>query len=239
MRFLSILFNPVGHLLWWIARTVGGGIDRRLGPLTGWLLAWVIVLSFAVSLAGAAYGVRDQMAKLSGWQQREEVRQVEGSVTSAETLTRKTMTVTQDIVAEYDAGEGTRQIRGSVTEPSIAEKKPGDTITVYVQGQGDASLRNPEDPLLDAVLAVVAVGFPLAGLFFALRYLRHRSRLRQAALPADRSREHLPGQTPRFPVTDEIVIRGRQKIKSRDQRLREEAELIRRMHENAKKRDQS
>ena len=66
MRFLSILFNPIGNLIWWIAKTLGGGIDRRLGPKAGWLLAFVLVLLSALTLVGAVYATGDNILKLTG-----------------------------------------------------------------------------------------------------------------------------------------------------------------------------
>ena len=216
MRFLSILFNPVGHLLWWVARTAGGGIDRRLGPFSGWLLAWIGVVFFAASLAVAAYELRAPVGKLAGWQERDSVRQVEGRVTAVEITKRKTMTITQEIAAEYDAGDGMRQIAGTLTEPSIDEKKPGDSIIVYIPDHGEASLRNPENPFLDAVLAAIGFGFPSIGLAFSLRFLRHRSRLRHTERPAA---DHA-APTEKILPPDDLVVRGRQKIMSRDERLR-------------------
>jgi hypothetical protein len=230
VRILSILFNPIGHLIWWIARTLGSGIDRRLGPSAGWVVAWVLmVLSFG-ALSGALYACSENIAKLAGLKDREPVTLVEGRVVSAETTLRKTMTVQQDIVAQFNTGGGVKRIQGAVTEPVSSEYTTGDAIKVYVTADGKPSLRHPEDPLMDAVLAAVGLAVPALALFFSFRYWRYRGHLRQRV----KSQTYLRSKQPDLMVMSGVVMRGRQKVKSHAERLQEDAEIRRRMHEKAK-----
>jgi hypothetical protein len=233
MRFLSVLFNPIGHLVWWIFRSLGGGIDRRLGAGTGWVLAWALVLLWAFSLAAAIYGTRDNILKLAGLRERSPVTLAEARVISVETIRRKTLTIEQSIVAEYEGGDGTQRIDGRVTEPASKEYAPGDVIPVYVSGEGKPSFRNPEDPFFDAILALAGIGIPLIALGFSLKFLRHRNRLR----PRKEAREAHPVSretvTRHIAPAYDVVVRGRQRVKTHEERRKDEIEIIRRMHEKA------
>ncbi len=233
MRFLSVLFNPVGHLIWWIFRSLGGGIDRRLGVGTGRILAWALVLLWTISLAAAIYGTRDNILKLAGLRERSAVTITEARVISAETIRRKTLTIEQAIVAEFAGIEGPQRVDGRVTEPVSKEYAPGDAIPVYVPSNGEPSFRNPEDPFFDAVLALAGIGIPLIALGFSLKYLQHRNRLRPRDEPREGrsvSREATPHLAPAY----DVVVRGRQRVKTHEERRKDEIEMIRRMHEKAK-----
>jgi hypothetical protein len=232
MRFLSVLFNPIGHLIWWIFRSLGGGIDRRLGAGTGWVLAWALVLLSALSLAGAVHGTRDNILKLAGLRERSPVTLTEARVISAETIRRKTLTIEQSIIAEFAGDDGAQRFDGRVTEPVSKEYAPGDVIQVYVSGDGAASFRNPEDPFFDAILALAGTGIPLIALGFSLKYLRHRNRLRHRGEELEGhmvSREAMP----QLARTHDVVVRGRQRVKTHEERRKDEIEMIRRMHEKA------
>jgi hypothetical protein len=233
MRFLSILFNPIGHLIWWIFRSLGGGIDRRLGQGTGWVLAWALVLLWALSLAAAIYGTRDNILKLAGLRERSPVTLTGARVISAETIRRKTLTIEQSIVAEYAGDDGAQRIDGRVTEPVSKEYAPGDVIPVYVSGDGAASFRNPEDPFFDAVLALAGTGIPLIALGFSLKYLRHRNRLRPRREAIQARPVSQEAETPQLARGNDVVVRGRQRVKTHEERRKDEIEMIRRMHEKA------
>lgn len=233
MRFLSLLFNPLGNLIWWIAKTLGGGIDRRLGPRVGWLLAWALVLLSAVSLVGAVYGTRDNILKLSGMRERDLVTITEAHVISAETVRRKTLTVEQTIVAEFAGDDGPRRHDGPVSNPVSEEYEPGDAIRVYVSQDGTPSFRNPEDPFFDAVLALIGIGIPLIALVFSLRYLRHRNRMWPTMEPMQAPSAHPDAGAKGLTRKNDVVVRGRQRVKSYEERRSEEIEMIRRMHEKA------
>jgi hypothetical protein len=231
MRFVSILFNPIGNLIWWIAKGLGGGIDRRLGPRAGWVLAWALVLLWALSLSGAIYGARDNILKLAGLRERSPVIITEAQVVMAETTRRKTLTVEQSIVAEFKRDGGPQRVEGRVTEPASQEYATGDVIAVYVSGNGAASFRNPEDPFFDAILALAGAGIPLIALGFSLKYLRYRNRLRTQSIQARPVRLEERGQN--IAPAHDVVVRGRQRVKTHEERLRDEADTIRRMHEKA------
>jgi hypothetical protein len=231
MRFLSVLFNPIGHLVWWIIKSLGGGIDRRLGPRAGWVLAWVLVLLWTLSLAAAIYGTRDNILKLAGLRERNAVTITEARVISAETIRRKTLTIEQSIVAEFTGEDRAQRVDGRVTEPVSKEYAPGDLIPVYVLSDSEPSFRNPEDPFFDAVLSLAGIGIPLTALGFSLIYLRHRNRLRpRRELTKGRS---VSAGIPQFAPANNVVVRGGQRLKTHEERRKDEIEMIRRMHEKA------
>jgi hypothetical protein len=245
MRFLSLLFNPFGHLMWWIVKTIGGGIDRRLGPLTGWLLAWALVLFSAISLLGAVYGASDTLLKLSGLREREVVTVTDARVISAETIRRETLTIEQNIVAEYAGVNGPERLSGNVVKGKSKEYAPGGVIEVYLSSDGTPSFRSPEDPFIDAFLVILAMVFPIAALVLSLRYVRHRNRLRPVSEPSAEpyaSPIAAPSQTRSVrpdgpdlgsPAKNDTAVRGKQRVQSYAERQREDAEVIRRMHEKA------
>jgi hypothetical protein len=233
MRFLSVLFNPIGHLFWWILKSLGGGIDRRLGPRAGWVLAWVLVLLWAFSLAAAIYGTRDNILKLTGLRERSAMALTEARVISAQTIHRKTLTIEQSIVAEFAGNDGPQRVDGRVTEPVSKEYAPGDLIPVYLSGDSEPSFRNPEDPFFDVILSLAGLGIPLIALGFSLKYLRHRNRLR----PRGESLEGRPirysAGTPQLDPANNVIMRGSQRVKTHEERRQDEIEMIRRMHEKA------
>jgi hypothetical protein len=233
MRFLSVLFNPIGYLIWWILKSLGGGIDRRLGPTAGRVLAWVLVLLWALSLAAAIYGTRDNLLKLAGLRERSVVTITEARVISAETIRRKTLTIEQSIVAEFIGDDGGRRVDGRVTEPVSKEYAPGDLIPVYVSGDSEPSFRSPEDPFFDTVLSMAGIGIPLIALGFSLKYLRHRSRLRPRSERVEGRPVSAGAGMPQLAPANNVVVRGRQRVKTHEERRRDEIEMIRRMHEKA------
>jgi hypothetical protein len=233
MRFLSVLFNPIGHLIWWILKSLGDGIDRRLGPGAGWVLAWVLVLLWAFSLAAAIYGTRDNILKLAGLRERSAVTITEARVISAQTIRRKTLTIEQSVVAEFSGDDGPQRVDGRVTEPVSKEYAPGDLIPVYVLGDSEPSFRNPEDPFFDAVLSLAGIGIPLIALGFSLKYLRHRNRLRPRREPLEGRLVGDRAGGPLLATANDVVVRGRQRVKTHEERRNDEIEMIRRMHEKA------
>jgi hypothetical protein len=249
MRFLSLLFNPFAHLIWWIVKTIGGGIDRRLGPLTGWLLAWALVLFSAVSLLGTVYGASDTLLKLAGLREREVVTVTDARVISAETVRRKTLTVEQNIVAEFAGTNGQERLEGNVVKGKSDEYAPGSVIEVFVSKDGQASFRSPEDPFIDAFLVALAMVFPLVALMFSLRYLRYRNQLRPKTEPSiepnsssrasmtsmpNQMRSTRSGAPDMAPLAKtDVVVRGRQRVLSYAERQKLDAEVISRMHEKA------
>ena len=113
---------------------------------------------------------------------------------------------------------------------------PGDTLQIYVSPDGTPSFRNPEDPFLDAVMVVLGTGVPLIALVFSLKYLRHRRRLLPLTQPVPAQVAALDTALRERPRGNEVVVRGGQRVKSYAERQKEDADMIRRMHEKADKR---
>ncbi|MGL4488887.1 MAG: hypothetical protein ACRCU5_05520 [Rhizobiaceae bacterium] len=231
MRLLGILFNPFVSLFLWLTTRLLGFIDRRLGARFGWLLAWLFVAFWGVSLLMSAYGVREPAMKLTGVMARDTATIVDGRVTAVRTIESKTMTIRQEIVAEFNNGGAVAEVKDTITEPKSRERAVGDAIPVYILDDGAADLDDPNDPIFDAVITVIALLIPLLGLFFSVEYLRYRTRLKlewEAERPAftyDASQQ----------MADPVIVRGKQTIKSRAERLRDEQDVVRAMYEKAER----
>lgn len=209
-RVLGIVLNPFAAIVWWIARKIGGGIDRVLGPVVGWYAAILLMLLSLLSVATVAYLLLPTVSRHIGLFDPPPITTVQGTVLSVETENERRLTIRQLVTVGYRYQERSFSFSESVTEPITDKHEVGEVVTVYLEGGEQPTIEDPNDPVKAFILAGIGMVGPLLLLLGSWLFLRHRRRI-YSARPVKPVQDHF----------GERVLSTAERLKADEQRFRQ------------------
>ena len=219
MGLIKFLINPFLLVFWVLFRWIGGAIDRRLGPRSGFVVALALFAGLTGLLAYQGWSLRHELGIVTGLSQPRNTPFVEGKVTAVLGVKERKYTQTQQlIIALPDGRGGVRPWKTNEVRANANALKVGDVARVYLHGQDQEPKLRPEDDFSsDLIASLFGTGLPFILWLLALWYLFVRKSAYQAA--AGGKTIHRPGmQNAARPVRAPVVQRGG-KLLSTQQRL--------------------
>lgn len=223
-RILGIFLNPFVFLGWTVFKWLGRSIDGRFGPVLGWYVALLLCLVTGPSVLTSSYYAAMPVGRLVGVVEPIQAATVPGRVVLAETIEEKKWTVKERVVVRFERNGQSFTFEERLSQAKSLAHNTGDTVTVYLQDGKPASIEDPNDPIVDALSAIVGVVIPLAIFLLCLKYLFHRKRIydelrqRPAPQPIRQSARPIPPPQP-GPLTDR-VLSTQERMKADEERIR-------------------
>jgi len=220
MRLLSMIFNPIGHLLRWVFFKFGRFVDRRIGATAGYALSAILLLGSLYALGFGLFHNQARIGQMTGLLERPFVETYQGRVLTARDIKRKIATVSQEVRIAVSVKGAERVLKERVTKARSQELKVGDLLTVFSEEGGTISLKDPNDAVFATIWLIFSLGLPLVMVWLPGRYFRYRKSIferdRKAVLTTG-STKLTYGRKERIPSSAERQAMEQRKTQERSQ----------------------
>ncbi len=232
MGLIKFLINPFLLVFWVLFRWIGGAIDRRLGPKSGFVVALALFAGLTGLLAYQSWSLRQELGIVTSLSQPRNTPFVEGQVTAVLGVKERKYTQTQQlIIALPDGRGGVRPWKTNEVRANANALKVGDVARVYLHGQDqDPSLKPEDDFSSDLITSLFGTGIPFILWLLALWYLTVRKSTYQAAAGA-RPVMKRKAMNDSAPIRTSAVQRGG-KLPTTQQRLDTNSQAFKRLRRN-------